>query len=131
MQTVWPHASIHKQIHHRKQRKSINGLDAKMRTTPNLTYEEFKGVYEDCKCPFCPHKMFSRNPYYVHKNPTKKNACPRVRELVPYLKGIKQGLLAGKSPKELRDKGYTRVVVVNPLEDDDHDGKRINHVLFV
>ena len=94
------------------------------RTTKNLTFSEFEKIYKDHKCPLCPHYSFSKADYYKHKDPTKSTACYRVGKLIPYLKGIKKGLLEGKALSELRGKGYTHVIVVNPVEDDDHGGKK-------
>lgn len=100
-----------------------------MRTTNNLTFEEFEWVYDDHKCPLCGDVVGSKPAYYVHTNPTKRNACVRVSQLKLYLRGIKAGLKAGRSPRELRSHGHTRVIVVNPVEDDDHDGEKETKLL--
>ena len=73
-----------------------------MKTTKSLSFREFELIYKDNKCPLCERTLGSRNPYFDHKNPAKNSACPRIRELIPFLKGIKEGFLAGESVERLR-----------------------------
>lgn len=102
-----------------------------MKTTNSVSARDFGQIYEDRKCPLCRKLLGSDTSFFAHKKRGDPSACKRIHELIPFLKGVKKGWLAGKTAKELRTWVQDDEIVVNPLEDDDYEGVYRDHIPIV